>query len=65
MISGGMSALAWVKACHRGIILKDVAEGPPPAANGEPLDMRPFYDVALKPAQTIMKRVHEETTRRL
>ena len=50
MISGAMSALAWVKAHHRRIILKDVAEGPPPASNGEPLDMTPFYDVALKPA---------------
>ena len=56
-----MSALAWVKAHHRQIQLKDVAEGLPLASDGGPLDMRPYYEVALEPARKIMQQVHEET----
>ena len=64
MFSGAMSALAWVKAHHRQIQLKDVAEGLPLASDGSPLDMRPYYEVALEPARKIMQQVHEETRRR-
>ena len=64
MISGAISALAWVKAHHRQIQLVDVAAGLPSASDGSPLDMRPFYEVALEPARRIMKQVHEETRRR-
>jgi hypothetical protein len=64
MISGAMSALAWVKAHHRQIQLTSVAAGLPSASDGSPLDMRPFYEVALEPARRIMKQVHEETRRR-
>ena len=65
MISGAMSTLAWVKAHHRGISLKNIAAGPPLAANGGPMNMMPYYEWALKPARDIMKLVHEETARRL
>ena len=64
MISGGMLALAWVKAHHHQIQLKDVAEGLPLGADGGPLDMMPYYEVALEPARKIMQQVHEETRRR-
>ena len=59
-----MSALAWVKAHHHQIVLKDVAEGLPLGVDGGPLDMRPFYEVAFELARKIMKQVHEETRRR-
>ena len=65
MISSAMSALAWVKAHHRGISLRDIAAGPPPAANGGPMNMMSYYECALKPARDIMNLVHEETARRL
>ena len=45
MISGAMSALAWVKAHHRQIQLTNVAAGLPSASDGSPLDMQPFYEV--------------------
>ena len=65
MVSGAMSALAWVKVHHRQIQLINVAAGLPRASDGSPLDMRPFYEVALEPAREIMRQVHEETRRRL
>ena len=64
MISGAMSALAWVKAHHRQIQLTNVAAGLPSASDGGPLDIQPFYEVALEPARKIMQQVHEETRRR-
>ena len=64
MISGAMSALAWVKAHHRQIQLTNVAVGLPSASDGSPLNMQPFYEVALEPARKIMWKVHEETRKR-
>ena len=55
--------IGWVKAHHRQIQLKDVVEGLPLGADGGPLDMRPYYEVALEPARKIMQQVHEETRR--
>ena len=54
MISGAMSALAWVKAHHRQIQLTNVAAGLPNASDGGPLDMQPFYEVALEGAANLM-----------
>ena len=62
MISGAMSALAWVKVHHQQINLAHVAEGLPDNGQGS-WDMRPFYEAAFEPARKIMKRVHEETQR--
>ena len=64
MISGAMSALAWVKAHHRQLQLKDVVEGLPLASDGSPLDMRPYYEIAPELARKIMQHVQEETRRR-
>ena len=53
-----------MKAPHRQIQLTNVAAGLPNASDGGPLDMQPFYEVALEPARRIMQQVHEETRRR-
>ena len=45
MISGAMSALAWVKVHYRQVDLDVVADGLP-ENNGRDWDMRPFYDAA-------------------
>ena len=63
LVGGARTALAWVKARHNWVILKDVAQGPPPNPNGQPRNMNPYYDVALEPAKEIIRRVDEETLR--
>ena len=61
LVGGARTALAWVKARHHWVILKDVAQGPPPDSRGQPRKMDPYYEVALEPAKEIIKRVDEET----
>ena len=63
LVGGARTALAWVKARHHWVILKEVAQGPPPDSRGQPRKMDPYYEVALEPAKEIIRRVDEETVR--